>query len=105
MTRSYHKNKNTNIKNSALQKVHFDEQQLLKNNTNNHKMSSTSKPTKEQKHESFFKRKLLREYITSQLKDLDLVRPYIDLKKHPLSQVIMSKETLKKEWEKNPEVV
>ena len=68
-------------------------------------MSSTLKPTKKQKHKSSIRRKLLREYITSQLKDPDLVRPYTDLEEHPLSRVITSKETLGKKWEKNPEVV
>ena len=48
---------------------------------------------------------MLEKHITSQLKDLNLVRPYIDLKKHQLSQVITSKKTLEKEWKKNSEVI
>ena len=68
-------------------------------------MSSTPKLTKEQEHESSFRRKLLKEHITSQPEDPDLVRPYTDLEEHPLSRVITSKETLGKEWEKNPEEV
>ena len=46
MVRSHYNNKNTNIKNSASQKVSFDKQQLLKNDTDNHKISSTPKLTK-----------------------------------------------------------
>ena len=68
-------------------------------------MSSTPKPTKEQEHESSFRRKSLREYITSQPKDPDLIHSYTNLQEHPLSQVITSKEILEKEWEKNREVV
>lgn len=68
-------------------------------------MNSTPKLNKEQEHESLFKKKLLKKYIISQPEDLDLVRPYIDLKKHPLSWVIISKETLGKKWEKNLERV
>ena len=60
-------------------------------------MSSTSKLTKKQEYENFFKRKLLRKHITSQLKDPNFVYSYIDLKKYPLSQVIISKKTLEKE--------
>ena len=105
MGRSHHDNKNIDIKNAVSQTVRFDEQQLPKNNTDNYEMSSTPKPTKEQEHESSFKRKSLKKHITSQPKDPDLVRPYTDLEEHPLSQVITSKETLGKEWEKNPEEV
>ena len=105
MARSHHNNKNTNIENSVSQTVRFDKQQLLKNDIDNHEMSSTSKPTKKQEHESFFRRKLLREHITSQLEDPDLVCLYTDLKEHLLSQIITSKETRGKKWEKNPEVV
>ena len=47
----------------------------------------------------------MKEHITSQPEDPDLVRPYTDLEEHPLSRVITSKETLGKEWEKNPEEV
>ena len=68
-------------------------------------MNNTSKPTKEQEHKSFFRRKLLKEHITPQPEDPDPVCLYTDLEKHPLSQVITSKETLGKEWEKNPEEV
>ena len=68
-------------------------------------MSKTPKLTKEQEHESSFRRKLLKEYITSQPKDPDLVRPYTDFEEHPLSWVITSKKTLGKEWEKNLEEV
>lgn len=46
MAKSYHNNKNTNIKNSALKKVRFEEQQLLKNDTDNYKISNTPKSTK-----------------------------------------------------------
>ena len=53
--------------------------------------------TKKQEHKNSFRRKLLREHITSQLEDLDLVRLYTDLEKHLLSRVIMSKKTLEKE--------
>ena len=105
MARSHHHNKNTNIKNSASQKICFDKQQLLKNDIDNHKISSILKLTKKQDHESSFKRKLLREYIISQLEDPDFVRPYTNFEKHLLSKIITSKKTLGKEWEKNPEVV
>ena len=68
-------------------------------------MSSTPKSTKKQEHENFFRRKSLREHITSQPEDPDLVCLYIDLNKHLLSQVITSIENLGKELKKNPEVV
>ena len=68
-------------------------------------MSSTPKPTKEQEHKNSFRRQSLRKHITSQPKDQDLVRLYIDLDKHPLSRVIMSIESLRKKWKKYPEVV
>ena len=68
-------------------------------------MSNIPKSIKKQEHESFLKRKLLREYYTSQLKDPDLVCLYTDLEKYPLSQVITSKKILRKDWEKNSEVV
>ena len=42
-------------------------------------MSSISKPTKKQEYKSCFRRKLLKKHITSQLEDLDLICPYIDL--------------------------
>ena len=59
-------------------------------------MSSISKLTKKQEHKSFFKKKLLKKYITSQLKNLDLIRSYINLEKYPFSQLTMNKETLRK---------
>ena len=43
MIKSHHNNKNTNIKNSALEIVHVDKQQLLENDTNNYKMYNTLK--------------------------------------------------------------
>ena len=85
MARSYHNNKNINIKNSALQKVWLDKQQLLENDTNNHEMSSTPKSIKEQEHKSSFKKKLLKKYIFSQLKNPDLIRLYINFQKHLFS--------------------
>ena len=54
MARSHHNNKNIDIENSALQIICFDKQQLLKNDTNNHKIISTLKLTKKQEHKSFF---------------------------------------------------
>lgn len=54
-----------NIENIILQIVYFDNQQLPKNNINNHEMNNISKPIKEQKHENHVRKKLLREYITS----------------------------------------
>ncbi len=60
-------------------------------------MSSTPKPTKKQEHESSFRKKSLREHITSQPEDPDRVRPYTDLKEHLLNRIITSKETLGKE--------
>ncbi len=68
-------------------------------------MSSTLKSTNDQKHESFVRRKLLEEHIISLPENPNLVRLYTDLKEYLFSQIIMSKETLGKEWEKNPEVV
>ena len=65
MARSHHNNKNIDIENAVSQTVYFDEQQLPENDTDNHEMSSTPKPTKEQEHESSFRRKSLKEYITS----------------------------------------
>ena len=53
MAKSYHNNKNIKIKNFALYKVHYGEQQLLKNDTDNHKINSISKFTKEQEYKSF----------------------------------------------------
>ena len=47
MVRSHHNNKKTDIKNFALQKIRFDKQQLLENDRNDYKMSSTFKLTKE----------------------------------------------------------
>ena len=105
MARSHHDNKNIDIENAVSRTVRFDKQQLPKIDIDDHEMSSTPKPTKEQEHESSFKRKLLKEHITSQPEDPDLIRPYTDLEEHPLSRVITSKETLGKEWEKNPEEV
>ena len=84
MARSYHNHKNININNAASQIVYFDKQQLSENDTNDDKMSSTPKPTKKQEHENSFRRKSLREHITSQLENPDLIRPYTDLDKHPL---------------------
>ena len=97
MARSYYNNKNIDIKNAVLRTVCFDKQQLPENDTDDHKISSTPKPTKEQEYKSFFRRKSLKEHITSQLEDPNLVRPYTDLEEYPLSRVIMSKETLGKE--------
>ena len=105
MARSNHANKNIDIENTASQTVRFEEQQLSKNDTNNHEINNTPKSTKKQKHKSSFRRKSLREHITSQLEDPDFVHPYTDLKEYPFSRVITSKETLGKEWEKNREVV
>ena len=105
MARFHHNNEKIDIKNAVPQTVCFDKQQLPANDTDNYEMSSTPKPTKEQEHESSFRRKSLKEYITSQQKDLDLVRPYTNLEEHPLSQIITSKKTLRKEWEKNTEEV
>lgn len=59
-------------------------------------MNSTAKPIKKQKYESLFKRKLLKEYIISQLENSDLMHLYINLEKHLLSQVIINKKTLAK---------
>ena len=63
-------------------------------------MSSTLKLTKEQEHKNSFRRKLLKEYITSHLEDPDLVRLYTNLEKYPLSQISTSKETLGKNEKK-----
>ena len=81
----HHDKKNIDIKNDILQIIYFDKQYLPENNTENHKMSSTFKFIKKKKHENSFRKKLLREYITSQSKDPDLIRPYIDLEKYLLS--------------------
>ena len=97
MAKSHHNNKNINIENAVSRTVRFDKQQLPENNIDNYKMNSTLKPYKEQEHESSFRRKSLKEHITSQPEDPDLVRPYTDLEEHPFSRVITSKETLKKE--------
>ena len=105
MARSHHNNKNIDIENAVSQTVRFDKQQLPENYINKHEMSGTPKPTKEQEHESSFRRKLLNKHITSQTKDPDLVRLYTDLGEYLLSQVITSKETLEKEWENNLEEV
>ena len=105
MTRSHHNNENIDIENAVSRIVRFDKQQLPKNDTDNYEMSSTPKPTKKHEHKSSFKRKLLKEHITSQPEDPDLVYPYKNLEKHLLSRVITSKKTLGKEWEKNLEEV
>ena len=97
MARSHHDNENMIIENAVSRTVRFDEQQLPENDTDNHEISSIPKLTKEQEHESSFRRKSLKEHITSQPEDPDLVRPYTDLEEHPLSRVITSKETLEKE--------
>ena len=73
MAKSHHDNKNIDIESAASRTVRFDKQQLLENDTDNHKMSSTPKPFKEQEHKSSFRRKSLREHITSQPEDPDLV--------------------------------
>ena len=65
MARSHHNNKKTDIKNFALQIVRFKKHQLLKNDTDNHEISSTPKSTKKQEYESFFRRKSLKKYIIS----------------------------------------
>ena len=90
MAKSYHNNKNTNIKNFALQTIRFDQQQLFKNDIDNYKINNILKPTQEQKYESFFRKKLLKKHITSQLEDLDFIHLYIYLEKYLLSQVITS---------------
>ena len=48
-------------------------------------MSKTPKFIKKQEHKSSYRKKLLRKYITSQLKDPDLVRLYTNLEKYPLN--------------------
>lgn len=59
---------------------------MPKNDTNNHKISSTPKPIKEQEYKNSFRKKLWSEYIIiSQPKNQDLVYPYIDLEKHLLN--------------------
>ena len=63
MIRSYHNNKNTDIKNSALHKVCFNKQQLLENNTDNHEMSSTLKFIQKKEYQSSFQKKLLKKHI------------------------------------------
>ena len=73
MARSHHDNENIDIESAASRTVRFDEEQLPENDTDNHEMSSTTKPTKEQEHKSSLRRKLLREHITSQPEDPDLV--------------------------------
>ena len=103
MARSHHNHENIDIENAVSQTIYFDKQQLFENNTDNHKMSNTPKPTKEQEHENSFRRKLLREYITSRPEDPDLICPYINLDKYLLSQVITNIKTLGKKWKKNLE--
>lgn len=46
MTKSYHKNRNIEIKINYSQTVHVHKQQPLKNDIDNYKMNSTSKLTK-----------------------------------------------------------
>lgn len=60
-------------------------------------MSSIPKSTKKQDQENSLRRKLLREYTTSQSEDHDLIHLYINLKKHLLSQAITNVEILDKE--------
>lgn len=47
MAKSYHNNKNIDINNAASQTVCFDKPQMLKNNIDNHKISSTPNFIKE----------------------------------------------------------
>lgn len=105
MARSYHNNKNIDIGNVAKQRGYFAKQQLPRNDTNNHKISGISKPTKEQEYENSFERKSLRENITSQPKNPDLIYLGTDLKKRPFSQIITCIKILRKKQKKNPEIV
>lgn len=105
MAKSHYDNKNIDIENTASETVRFDQQQLPTNDIDNNKMSSIPKPTKKQEHEKSFRKKLLKEHITSQLEDPDLIRPYTNLKEYPLSKIITSIETFEKEQKKNLKVI
>ena len=85
MARSYHDHENIDIENANLQIIRFDKQQLPENDTNNHQISGTPKPIKESEYKNSLRRKLLREHITSQPHNPDLVRLYTNLDKYPLS--------------------
>ena len=48
-------------------------------------MNSILKLNKKQEHKNSFNKKLLREYITFQLENSNLIHPYTDLEEYPLS--------------------
>ncbi len=102
MARYHHEDKIIDNHNGRSQKVYLDKQQPPDNDMADHEINNTPKPTKEQKQEISWRKKSLREHITSESKNLD---QYADLEEYLFSWAITSIKTLGKEWKKNPKRV